>query len=77
MATITTPPRQSKRVSRNPADAPIRALYDGGPDRIGEIVCRDHKYLAFDRRGNPLGTHDTAEEAAAAIGDAMARGGVS
>jgi hypothetical protein len=76
MATNITPSRQSKnRVSRNPADAPIHALYAGGPDRIGEILCRDGKYLAFDRRGNPLGSHDTPLEAAAAIGEALARGG--
>jgi hypothetical protein len=48
-------------------------LYDGR-ERIGTIICRDHRYLAVDRLGRPLGTYDTAVEAACAIGDAAAPG---
>jgi hypothetical protein len=78
MVTNNTLPQQRKRrVSRDlTADAPIRALYDGR-DRIGEIICHDHQYIARDRLSRELGTFDSPLAAARAIGDAFARGGTS
>ena len=76
--TNTTLPQQRKRrANPHPADAPIRALYDGGTDRIGTIVRDDQKYLAFNRLGRPLGIYASAEDAARAIGNAEGRGGTS
>jgi hypothetical protein len=43
-----------------------RSIYDG-QDRVGHIVQRGAEFVAYDRQRRPIGTYDTALDAAAAV----------
>jgi hypothetical protein len=44
----------------------LRSIYDG-QDRLGHVLQRERGFVAYDRQRRPIGTYDTALEAAQAV----------